>query len=61
MIQGEEMQQAIKVLAQLPGFGQRSARRALLHLLIHKDRKMAPLIQAMIPSSPAGCVAIWIP
>ena len=47
MIQGEEMQQAIKVLAQLPGFGQRSARRALLHLLIHKDRKMAPLIQAL--------------
>ena len=47
MIHGEEMQQAMKVLAQLPGLGQRSARRALLHLLIHKDRKMAPLIQAL--------------
>ncbi|MFM7621857.1 MAG: recombination protein RecR, partial [Alphaproteobacteria bacterium] len=32
------MQQAIKGLAQLPGFGQRSARRALLHLLVHKDK-----------------------
>jgi recombination protein RecR len=47
MMHGEEMQQAMKVLAQLPGLGQRSARRALLHLLIHKDRKMAPLIQAL--------------
>jgi len=46
-MQSEEMQQAIKGLAQLPGFGQRSARRALLHLLVHKDKKMVPLIQAL--------------
>jgi recombination protein RecR len=37
----------IRQLSKLPGFGQRSARRAVLHLLEHKDDKMPAIIETM--------------
>jgi recombination protein RecR len=37
----------IQLLAKLPGFGPRSARRAALHLLKHRDTQMEPLARAL--------------
>ncbi len=42
-----EIETLIKNMARLPGLGPRSAKRAVLHLLTNKERKMAPLIQAL--------------
>jgi recombination protein RecR len=41
------LDQLMKSLAGLPGMGPRSARRAALHLLVHKQTKMEPLMQAL--------------
>ena len=37
----------VKLMARLPGFGPRSARRAVLHLVTRRDGLMAPLAEAM--------------
>jgi recombination protein RecR len=44
---GPEIERLIQLLAKLPGLGPRSARRAVLHLLIRKDRLLEPLAEAM--------------
>lgn len=41
------LEQLIKQLARLPGLGPRSARRAALHLLKHRDRQLRPLADAL--------------
>lgn len=40
---GNEIEQIIKLLGRLPGFGPRSARRAALHLLKNRESLMTPL------------------
>ena len=37
----------IRRMARMPGLGPRSARRAVLHLLNHRDQQMLPLAEAM--------------
>ncbi|APX91031.1 recombination protein RecR [Brevirhabdus pacifica] len=37
----------IDLMARLPGLGPRSARRAVLHLVKHRGRQLAPLAEAM--------------
>ncbi|MEL6750479.1 MAG: recombination mediator RecR [Pseudomonadota bacterium] len=44
---GNEIERLIQLLARLPGFGPRSARRAALHLVKRKDALMVPLAGAM--------------
>lgn len=44
---GAEIEQLIMLLARLPGFGPRSARRAVLHLIKKKDTLMMPLSAAL--------------
>src|ERR1043165_3417919 len=44
---GPEIEQLIQLLARLPGFGPRSARRAVLHLIKRKDQLMVPLSAAL--------------
>lgn len=44
---GPEIEQLIQLLARLPGFGPRSARRAVLHLIKKKDQLMIPLSAAL--------------
>lgn len=44
---GQEIERLIQLLARLPGFGPRSARRAALHLVKRKDALMVPLAGAM--------------
>lgn len=41
------LEQLIHLIAKLPGLGQRSARRAALHLLKHKESLMLPLSDAL--------------
>ena len=43
----EALEQLVKQLARLPGLGPRSARRAALHLLKHRDRQLRPLADAL--------------
>ena len=43
----EALDQLIKQLARLPGLGPRSARRAALYLLKHRDRQLRPLAEAL--------------
>jgi recombination protein RecR len=42
-----EVERLIQLLARLPGLGQRSARRAALHLLKKRETLMEPLTQAL--------------
>jgi len=42
-----ELDRLIKLLARLPGLGQRSARRAVLHLMKRRDQLLLPLADAM--------------
>lgn len=42
-----ELDQLMKLLARLPGFGPRSARRAALHLIERKETLMVPLAQSL--------------
>ncbi|MEM7446226.1 MAG: recombination mediator RecR [Pseudomonadota bacterium] len=44
---GTEIDQLIALLARLPGLGPRSARRAALYLLNHRDQIMVPLADAI--------------
>ena len=44
---GPEIDRLAALLARLPGLGPRSARRAVLHLLKHKDQLMGPLAAAL--------------
>ena len=44
---GPEIERLIQLLAKLPGLGPRSARRAALHLIKHRERLLAPLAAAM--------------
>jgi recombination protein RecR len=44
---GAEIEQLIMLLARLPGFGPRSARRAVLHLIKKKQALMMPLSAAL--------------
>ena len=42
-----DIDRLIQLLAKLPGLGPRSARRASLHLIKHRDRLMTPLARAL--------------
>lgn len=42
-----EIERLVTALAKLPGLGQRSARRAVLHLITHRDTLLRPLAQVM--------------
>ena len=42
-----EIERLIQLLAQLPGLGPRSARRAVLHLIKRRENLMQPLAQAL--------------
>jgi recombination protein RecR len=44
---GTEIERLIGLLAKLPGLGPRSARRAALHLIKHRDQILAPLAEAL--------------
>jgi recombination protein RecR len=44
---GPEIERLIQILARLPGLGPRSARRAVLHLIKHRDKLLAPLAAAL--------------
>jgi recombination protein RecR len=44
---GTEIERLIGLLAKLPGLGPRSARRAALHLIKHRDQLLAPLTEAL--------------
>ena len=44
---GHEIDRLIQLLARLPGLGQRSARRAALHLVKKRETLLAPLANAM--------------
>ena len=44
---GPEVERLIALLARLPGFGPRSARRAALKMLQHPDSRMLPLAAAL--------------
>tara|TARA_B100001123_G_scaffold316675_1_gene354632 strand:- start:1747 stop:2340 length:594 start_codon:yes stop_codon:yes gene_type:complete len=44
---GSEINQAVELLAKLPGLGPRSARRAILHLLKRKETLLLPLADAL--------------
>ncbi len=46
-IAGPEIERLIQLLAQVPGLGPRSARRAALHLIKKKEQLLAPLAAAM--------------
>ncbi|AHA27569.1 recombination mediator RecR [Candidatus Liberibacter americanus] len=46
-ITGIEIENFIKMLARIPGFGPRSARRAVLHLMKKKDQLLGPLAEAI--------------
>jgi len=44
---GPEIERLIQLLARLPGFGPRSARRAALHLIRKRETLLGPLAEAM--------------
>lgn len=44
---GSEIERLIQLLARLPGLGPRSARRAALHLIKHREKLLAPLASAL--------------
>ncbi|MBI3440847.1 MAG: recombination protein RecR [Proteobacteria bacterium] len=44
---GTDIEHLIKLLSRLPGFGPRSARRAVLHLLKNRESLMLPLSQGL--------------
>jgi recombination protein RecR len=46
-IAGPEIEKLIQLLARLPGFGPRSARRAALHLIRKREELLQPLTHAM--------------
>ena len=44
---GPEIERLIQLLARLPGYGPRSARRAALHLMRKREELLSPLAEAM--------------
>ena len=42
-----QIEQLIRLMSKLPSFGPRSARRAVLHLMNHKESSLMPLISSM--------------
>lgn len=42
-----EIQRVIQILSKMPGLGQRSARRAVLHLLKNRDKHLDPLVRSL--------------
>lgn len=50
---GSEIENLIRLLAKLPGLGPRSARRATLHLLNHREALMDPLADALAETAAA--------
>ena len=46
-ISGSEIERMIQFLARLPGLGPRSARRASLHLIKHREKLLGPLAAAL--------------
>src|SRR5918998_4264537 len=46
-VAGPEIERLIQLLARLPGFGPRSARRAALHLIKKREALMTPLAAAL--------------
>ena len=46
-VTGPEIERLIQVMAKLPGLGPRSARRAALFLIKHRDKVMGPLATAL--------------
>ncbi|SFK00750.1 recombination mediator RecR [Methylocapsa palsarum] len=46
-VSGPEIERLIQLLARLPGFGPRSARRAALHLIRKREDLLGPLADAM--------------
>jgi len=48
-----EIERLIQLLARLPGLGPRSARRAALHLINHKDTLLVPLARTMTEAGEA--------
>jgi recombination protein RecR len=46
-VAGPEIERLIQLLARLPGFGPRSARRAALHLIRKREELMSPLCDAL--------------
>lgn len=46
-----EIDKLILLISKLPGFGPKSASRAALHLLNHKEQLMVPLAESLISSS----------
>ena len=50
---GPEIERLIQILAKLPGFGPRSARRAVLSLLKKRETLLQPLAQALLAADAA--------
>lgn len=50
---GAEIETLIRLLARLPGLGPRSARRAALYLINHRETAMAPLAEALAAAAAA--------
>ena len=48
-----EIERLIQLLSRLPGFGPRSARRAVLHLIKRRETVMRPLVQALSDAADA--------
>ena len=48
-----EIERLIQLLSRLPGFGPRSARRAVLHLIKRRESVMQPLVQALSDAADA--------
>jgi recombination protein RecR len=46
-LQGNDIEQLVKLIAKLPALGTRSARRIVLHLLKKKETTLLPLISAL--------------
>ena len=47
MSESEPIERLVGLLAKLPGLGRRSARRAVLRMLMHPDQTMLPLAEAL--------------
>lgn len=52
-MRGPEIERLIGLLARLPGFGPRSARRAALRMLLEPETRMLPLAQAITEAARA--------
>lgn len=50
---GSEIEALIQRLAKLPGLGPRSARRAVLHLMRHREAQLVPLAEALTAAAAA--------